>query len=61
MLYNVFYEVFSVCTSIVAQTENGTLMHARSLDFGLLMGSVFVATTILQLSIMLCSCNRPRM
>jgi acid ceramidase len=38
VLYNVFYEIFSVCTSIVAQTESGTLMHARNLDFGLLMG-----------------------
>ena len=38
VLYNVFYEIFSVCTSIIGQTENGTLLHARNLDFGLLMG-----------------------
>lgn len=38
VLYNIFYEVFSVCTSIIGQTENGTLLHARNLDFGLLMG-----------------------
>jgi acid ceramidase len=38
VLYNVFYEIFSVCTSIVAESENGTLMHVRNLDFGLLMG-----------------------
>jgi acid ceramidase len=37
-LYNIFYEVFTVCTSIVAQSPNGTLYHARNLDFGLFMG-----------------------
>lgn len=37
-LYNIFYEVFTVCTSIVAQAPNGTLYHARNLDFGLFMG-----------------------
>lgn len=45
MIYNIFYEIFSVCTSIVAQTENGTLMHARNLDFGLLMGWDIVNNT----------------
>jgi len=38
VLYNVFYEVFTVCTSIVAQANNGTLYHARNLDFGLFLG-----------------------
>ncbi|KAI6241831.1 N-acylethanolamine-hydrolyzing acid amidase [Aphelenchoides fujianensis] len=38
VLYNVFYEVFTVCTSIVAQGNNGTLYHARNLDFGLFLG-----------------------
>jgi acid ceramidase len=38
VLYNIFYEVFTVCTSIVAQSPNGTLYHARNLDFGLFMG-----------------------
>ncbi|WAQ99286.1 ASAH1-like protein [Mya arenaria] len=37
-LYNIFYEIFTVCTSIVAQDSNGTLYHARNLDFGLFMG-----------------------
>ncbi|KAI6181711.1 N-acylethanolamine-hydrolyzing acid amidase [Aphelenchoides besseyi] len=38
VLYNVFYEVFTVCTSIVAQSNDGTLYHARNLDFGLFLG-----------------------
>lgn len=38
VLFNVFYELFSACTSIVAQGENGDLIHARNLDFGLFVG-----------------------
>ncbi|CAK8686196.1 unnamed protein product [Clavelina lepadiformis] len=38
LLFNIFYEIFTVCTSIVAQDTNGTLYHARNLDFGLFMG-----------------------
>ncbi|XP_038055562.1 acid ceramidase-like [Patiria miniata] len=38
VLYNIFYEVFTVCTSIVAETPNGTLYHSRNLDFGLFLG-----------------------
>jgi len=38
VLYNVFYEIFTACTSIVGQDEAGKLFHARNLDFGLLMG-----------------------
>jgi acid ceramidase len=38
VLYNIFYEVFTVCTSIVSQDSNGYVTHARNLDFGLLMG-----------------------
>ncbi|XP_022084519.1 acid ceramidase-like [Acanthaster planci] len=38
VLYNIFYEVFTVCTSIVAESPNGTLYHARNLDFGLFLG-----------------------
>jgi acid ceramidase len=38
VLYNVFYEVFSVCTSIIAQDNNNTLYHGRNLDFGLFLG-----------------------
>jgi acid ceramidase len=41
MLYNIFYEVFSVCTSIVAQDAQGNIHHARNLDFGLFMGYDF--------------------
>lgn len=38
VLYNVFYEFFTVCTSIVAEDESGNLFHARNLDFGLFLG-----------------------
>jgi len=38
VLYNVFYEFFTVCTSIVAQNEQGQIIHARNLDFGLFLG-----------------------
>jgi len=37
-LYNVFYELFTVCTSVVAMDPQGQLYHARNLDFGLFMG-----------------------
>lgn len=37
-LYNIFYEIFTVCTSIIAQAPNGSLYHVRNLDFGLFMG-----------------------
>lgn len=38
VLYNVFYEIFTVCTSTVAEDPNGKIYHARNLDFGLFMG-----------------------
>ncbi|CAN8006980.1 unnamed protein product, partial [Ixodes hexagonus] len=38
VLYNVFYEFFTVCTSIVAEDPHGNLYHARNLDFGLFLG-----------------------
>uniref|UniRef100_A0A915KRP5 Acid ceramidase n=1 Tax=Romanomermis culicivorax TaxID=13658 RepID=A0A915KRP5_ROMCU len=38
VLYNIFYEIFTVCTSIVAQDESGGIYHARNMDFGLLIG-----------------------
>jgi len=38
VVYNIFYEIFTVCTSIVAQDPNGKLFHARNLDFGLFLG-----------------------
>ncbi|KJH52398.1 linear amide C-N hydrolase, choloylglycine hydrolase family protein [Dictyocaulus viviparus] len=38
VVYNIFYEIFTVCTSIIAQDQNGHLIHARNLDFGLFLG-----------------------
>ena len=38
VIYNIFYELFTVCTSIVAETLKGELYHARNLDFGLFLG-----------------------
>lgn len=37
-LYNIFYEVFTFCTSIIVQDPTGHLYHGRNLDFGLFMG-----------------------
>lgn len=38
ILYNIFYELFTVCTSIVAEDPSGKLYHGRNLDFGLFLG-----------------------
>lgn len=38
IIYNLFYEVFTVCTSIVAESNTGKLYHARNMDFGLFLG-----------------------
>ncbi|MCI4395096.1 hypothetical protein PGIGA_G00176490 [Pangasianodon gigas] len=38
LLLNIFYEVFTVCTSLVAEDPHGNLIHARNMDFGLFMG-----------------------
>ncbi|KAG7313854.1 hypothetical protein KOW79_022350 [Hemibagrus wyckioides] len=38
ILFNIFYEVFTVCTSLVAEDPKGNLIHARNMDFGLFMG-----------------------
>jgi len=38
VIYNVFYEFFSVCTSIIAEDEDGKLYHGRNMDFGLFLG-----------------------
>jgi acid ceramidase len=38
VLYNIFYEIFTVCTSIVSQDPQGNIVHARNLDFGLFLG-----------------------
>jgi acid ceramidase len=43
VLYNIFYELFTVCTSVIAKNADGTLYHARNLDFGLFLGSVSVS------------------
>lgn len=34
LLYNLFYEFSSFCTSIVARNDEGHLIHGRNLDFG---------------------------
>ncbi|CAD5114535.1 DgyrCDS3656 [Dimorphilus gyrociliatus] len=36
--YNIFYEIFTVCTSIIAKDDKGNFYHGRNLDFGLFMG-----------------------
>lgn len=38
MLLNIFYEISTICSSIVAKDTNGKIFHARNLDFGLLLG-----------------------
>lgn len=38
VLYNIFYEIFTLCTSIVGEDSNGNIYHARNLDFGLFLG-----------------------
>lgn len=38
VLFNIFYEFFTVCTSIVAEDPKGNFVHARNLDFGLFIG-----------------------
>uniref|UniRef100_A0A672HXU2 Acid ceramidase n=1 Tax=Salarias fasciatus TaxID=181472 RepID=A0A672HXU2_SALFA len=38
VLFNIFYEVFTVCTSVVAEDDKGNLFHGRNLDFGLFLG-----------------------
>ncbi|XP_069167788.1 acid ceramidase isoform X1 [Procambarus clarkii] len=37
-LYNIFYEIFTLCTSIIVQDTSGNIYHGRNLDFGLFMG-----------------------
>jgi N-acylethanolamine-hydrolysing acid amidase len=32
---NLFYDLTSACTSIVAQTHNGSIIHGRNLDYSL--------------------------
>ena len=41
VLYNIFYEVFSLCTSVVVDPKyQDTIIHARNLDFGVLMEGI---------------------
>ena len=35
---NLFYELAHLCTSIVAESEHGQIVHGRNLDFGVLLG-----------------------
>lgn len=37
-LINIFYELHALCTSIVARSKTGDLIHGRNLDFGLFLG-----------------------
>lgn len=39
VLYNIFYEIFSLCTSVVVPVGD-TIIHARNLDFGVMMESI---------------------
>jgi acid ceramidase len=39
VLYNIFYELFSLCTSFIISSDD-TIIHARNLDFGVLMEGV---------------------
>ncbi|XP_069167810.1 acid ceramidase isoform X2 [Procambarus clarkii] len=37
-MYNIFYEAFTLCTSIIAQDPSGYLYHGRNLDTGVFLG-----------------------
>jgi len=39
VMYNIFYELFSLCTSIIIKTDD-TIIHARNLDFGVMMNGI---------------------
>ncbi|KAK2498540.1 hypothetical protein MC885_010684 [Smutsia gigantea] len=36
--FNIFYEFFTLCTSIIAEDKAGNLLHGRNMDFGLFLG-----------------------
>ncbi|PNI34755.1 ASAH1 isoform 3 [Pan troglodytes] len=36
--FNIFYELFTICTSIVAEDKKGHLIHGRNMDFGVFLG-----------------------
>lgn len=47
-MVQIFYEVEDACTSIVTQHSNGTIYHARNLDYGLPGLENFTATITFQ-------------
>lgn len=51
-LFNIFYEFFSVCTSVVVQDAYGHMYHGRNLDFGLFLGYYFQNNLLYQRNIM---------
>ena len=41
VLYNIFNEIFSLCTSVLVNSEyQDTIIHARNLDFGVFMEGI---------------------
>ncbi|XP_005377945.1 PREDICTED: acid ceramidase-like [Chinchilla lanigera] len=36
--FNIFYELFTMCTSIITEDKKGHLLHVRNLDFGISFG-----------------------
>ncbi|XP_007953143.2 acid ceramidase [Orycteropus afer afer] len=36
--YNIFYEFFTLCTSIITEDKEGHLLHGRNMDFGIFLG-----------------------
>ncbi|XP_040821639.1 acid ceramidase isoform X2 [Ochotona curzoniae] len=36
--FNIFYEFFTMCTSIITETKEGHLLHGRNMDFGIFLG-----------------------
>uniref|UniRef100_A0A671EX45 Acid ceramidase n=1 Tax=Rhinolophus ferrumequinum TaxID=59479 RepID=A0A671EX45_RHIFE len=36
--FNIFYEFFTICTSIITEDKKGHLLHGRNMDFGIFLG-----------------------
>uniref|UniRef100_A0A8C5L559 Acid ceramidase n=2 Tax=Jaculus jaculus TaxID=51337 RepID=A0A8C5L559_JACJA len=36
--FNIFYELFTMCTSIITEDTQGHLLHGRNMDFGIFLG-----------------------
>ncbi|KAM6149839.1 acid ceramidase [Erethizon dorsatum] len=36
--FNIFYELFTLCTSIITEDKKGHLLHVRNMDFGIFLG-----------------------